>query len=201
VELICVRHGRTAWNERKRFQGHSDIPLDDEGRAQARALAALLCDEPIDLAVASDLLRAAETARIILGGRAIPLRLDPAWREMQFGVWEGLTWDEIVAATPELDPSAAASPKHYTPAGGESFEAMCARIAAALERVVAEAGPDGVALVATHAGPLHALLRVLLGEREAEALGVRFVPASMTRFRYDGERWVLARLNQTAAPH
>ena len=104
MQLICVRHGRTAWNADKRFQGHADIPLDDEGRAQATALAALLRDERIDAAVSSDLERAAETARIVLGSRDLPLRLDPDWREMRFGDWEGLTWEQIVAANPQLDP-------------------------------------------------------------------------------------------------
>jgi len=107
VQLICVRHGRTAWNADKRFQGHTDIPLDDEGRAQATALGALLRDERIDVAVSSDLLRAAETARIVLGARDLSLRLDADWREMRFGDWEGLTWEEIVLGNPELDRASA----------------------------------------------------------------------------------------------
>ena len=198
MDLLCIRHGRTAWNERKRFQGHSDIELDDEGRAQARALAALLREEPVATAVSSDLLRAAETARIVLGTRDVPLRLDPDWREMRFGAWEGLTWDEIVAITPALDPAGETSPKTYTPEGGESFDALCGRVRGALDRVVAETPPAGTALVATHAGPLHAVLRVALGEAAAEALKVRFVPASVTRFRREDDAWRLLRLNQTA---
>jgi broad specificity phosphatase PhoE len=198
VHLICVRHGRTAWNADRRFQGHTDIPLDDEGRAQARGLAALLRDEPIALAVSSDLARAAETARIVLGDRSIPLQLDPDWREMRFGDWEGLTWDQIVAANPELDPSAATSPRVYTPRNGESFDELCVRIARAVARIEAVASDQTVALVATHAGPLHALLRTLLGEDEAVALRVRFLPASMTRLTRRDGRWTLAALNQTA---
>ena len=201
MDLICVRHGRTEWNARKRFQGHSDIPLDAEGRAQARGLAALLRDEPIATAVSSDLLRAAETARVVLQGRDVALRIDPDWREMRFGAWEGLTWDEIVAVTPELDPAGEASPKTYIPAGGESFDELAQRVRAAVERVVAATPPHAAALVATHAGPLHALLRVLLGEASAETLKVRFVPASVTRFRRDDAgTWRLVRLNQSAPP-
>jgi broad specificity phosphatase PhoE len=198
VDLICVRHGRTAWNARKRFQGHTDVPLDDEGRAQATALAALLRDERIDAAVSSDLGRAAETARIVLGARSVPLRLDPDWREMRFGDWEGLTWDEIVAANPSLDAGNETSVKDYTPGGGETFEELCARIARAVERMTSELADDGVALVATHAGPLHALLSVLLGDAERAALKVRFLTASVTRFRKTNGVWTLARLNQTA---
>ena len=198
MELICVRHGRTAWNADKRFQGHTDIPLDDEGRAQATALAALLARQRIDAAVASDLVRAAETARIVLGPRDLPLRLDPDWREMRFGGWEGLTWAQIVAANPHLGASSETSVKDYTPAGGETFDELCVRIRRAVDGVVAQVPDDGVALVATHAGPLHALLSVLLGDAERAALKVRFLTASITRIRRTGGVWTLARLNQTA---
>ena len=198
MELICVRHGRTAWNAGKRFQGHTDVPLDDEGRAQAAALAALLRDQRIDVAVSSDLSRAVETARIVLGARAIPLRLDPDWREMRFGDWEGLTWEQIRAANPHLAETDLTSVKSYTPGGGEKFDDLTSRIAGAVERVSVETPPDGAALVATHAGPLHALLSVLLGDAERAALRVRFMTASITRFRRENGVWRLTRLNQTA---
>jgi broad specificity phosphatase PhoE len=196
VELICVRHGRTAWNAAMRFQGQTDVPLDGEGRAQATALGALLAGERIDVAVSSDLTRAAETARLVLGARDVQLRLDPDWREMRFGDWEGLTWPQILAAYPNLEAANVAAVRAYTPAGGEPFAELGARVARAAERVAAEAGPDGVALVATHAGPLHALLDVLLGE--AEAPKVRLATASVTRVKRIDGVWQLARLNQTA---
>lgn len=198
MQLIGVRHGRTAWNADRRFQGHTDIPLDDEGRAQATALGVLLGEERIDAVVTSDLARARETARLVLGSRALVPRLDPDWREMHFGDWEGLTWDEIVAANPQLDAAAGTSPKTYTPAGGESFDDLCARIARALTRLTDDLPDDATVLVATHAGPLHALLRVLLGEDVYAALQVRFVPASLTRFVREDGVWRVAELNRTA---
>lgn len=198
MELLCVRHGRTAWNADKRFQGHTDVALDDEGRAQADALAGLLAAERIDAAVSSDLARAVETARIVLGPRDVGLRFDPDWREMRFGDWEGLTWAQIRAANPQLDPAAHTSVKAYAPRGGETFAELCSRVTRAVERSVAELPDDGVALIATHAGPLHALLEVLLGESERAALQVRFLTASITRFRRTNGVWTLARLNQTA---
>jgi broad specificity phosphatase PhoE len=199
VELICVRHGRTAWNAGGRFQGHTDVPLDDEGRAQATALGALLRGDRIDVAVSSDLARAAETARIVLGARAVPLRLDPDWREMQFGDWEGLTWEQIRAANPQLAATGGTTVKNYTPGGGgESFDALTRRVARAAQRVIAETPEDGAALVATHAGPLHALLGVLLGDAERTGPHVRFLTASVTRFKREHGVWTIARLNQTA---
>jgi broad specificity phosphatase PhoE len=196
-ELVCVRHGRTDWNLSGRFQGQTDVPLDDEGRAQARALAAFLRTVAFDYAVTSDLARARETAEIIAQDRELEVVRDSGWREMQFGQWEGLTWNEITQRWPEIDRTAQTQPKFYTPEGGESFEALCVRITAAAARASAGA-PDGRVLVVTHAGPLHALLRVLEGATQAEALQVRFVPASVTRFSQLGGRWRLEGLNETA---
>jgi broad specificity phosphatase PhoE len=184
LELVVVRHGRTAWNDAGRFQGHTDVPLDETGRSQARALGVYLSNVPFSRAASSDLGRARETAELILAGREIALETDPRWREMRFGVWEGLTWTEIVARSPELAERSATVPKFYTPAGGESFDELCARVRLALEALTETASDGDTLLVATHAGPLHALLRVALGESEASALGVRFLPATSTRFAF-----------------
>jgi broad specificity phosphatase PhoE len=181
-ELAVVRHGQTAWNADGRFQGQSDIPLDATGRSQALALGAYLSNVAFAFAVASDLSRATETAQAILANRDVELERDPRWREMQFGAWEGLTWKEIVARNPELAERPANAPRFYTPQGGESFEAVGERVADAVASLAERASEGSRILVVTHAGPLHALLRVLLGESEAAALGVRFVPASVTRF-------------------
>jgi broad specificity phosphatase PhoE len=181
-----VRHGRTAWNASGRFQGHTDIPLDDEGRLQARAVARMLADDSFDVAVASDLARARETAEIVLGDRGVALDLDSRWREMRFGTWEGLAWNEIVERQPELAEHSSTAPRFYTPPGGESFDDVCDRIADALAVLDSRVERGARVLVATHAGPLHALLRVALGRDESEALGVRFSPASTTRIAFDG---------------
>jgi 2,3-bisphosphoglycerate-dependent phosphoglycerate mutase len=197
MELMCVRHGRTEWNANRRFQGHIDVPLDDEGRRQAKALGVLLRDQRIDLAVSSDLVRAQETAWLLLHGRDLVPKTDPHWRERSFGAWEGLTWEEILAANPQIDPAGENSPRTYAPTDGESFDALCMRIARATALCFAELDDDAVALIVTHAGPLHALLRVLLGEAASAALNVRFANGSVTRFRRIGGAWRLVRLNQT----
>jgi broad specificity phosphatase PhoE len=196
--LVVVRHGRTAWNASGRFQGHTDIPLDDEGRRQAADVARMLAPESFDRAVASDLMRARETAEIVLGERETALEIDARWREMRFGSWEGLAWSEIVERQPELATRSASSPRFYTPAGGESFDDLCARIAEALDALRATVTDGQRVLVATHAGPLHGLLRVALGEDEADALAVRFSPASITRIAFDRSGARIVELNRTA---
>jgi len=180
MELIVVRHGRTAWNAQRRFQGHSDVPLDEEGRAQARALASLLRDERFDYAVCSDLARARETAEIILAGRDPSPVGDAGWREMRFGAWEGLTWEEITAGYPEPDPEK--KMPFRIPVGGESFDELCVRVEAAVDRLKAALPPRGRAFAATHAGPMHALLRVLTDMNEEESMRAQFLPGSVAQF-------------------
>jgi alpha-ribazole phosphatase len=194
-ELVVVRHGRTAWNDSGRFQGHSDVSLDETGRTQAQAVAAYLSRVGFARAVTSDLARASETAQIILAERDVPLEPDARLREMRFGVWEGLTWSEIVERNPDLANRPANVPRFYTPDGGESFDELCARVRLALNELAEGASEGQTLLVVTHAGPLHALLRIVLGESEATALGVRFLPATVSRFALGPEGARVTQLN------
>jgi broad specificity phosphatase PhoE len=204
MELVCARHGRTAWNADRRFQGQTDIPLDDEGHAQALALAAHLRNESFDLAVASDLTRARTTAEAILSGRALTLTLDPSLREMHFGAWEGMTWTEIVARWPELAERYEFSPRSYVPDGGEGWEHVCERVERALRRVAAQLAPDGRALLVSHAGVMHAILHVVRADVAAGddvALRVRLAPASIVRVRGSFDAgWTVDAINETAPP-
>jgi len=95
--LWLVRHGLTGWNTQQRFCGHSDIPLSARGRVQARWLARRLQEEAIAVIYTSDLARARETAETIASQstQAVPVKVSTAWREIDFGAWEGLTCAEI----------------------------------------------------------------------------------------------------------
>jgi broad specificity phosphatase PhoE len=91
------------------------------------------------------------------------------------------------------------SPRFYTPEGGESFEELCARVRDALHDIDADASDGEHVLVATHAGPLHALLRVALGEPAADALRVRFDPATVTRLELSPGGARVLELNRSGA--
>ncbi len=199
MDLVCVRHGRTAWNAARRFQGRTDVPLDAEGHAQAAALALHLRHERFDVAVASDLTRAAQTAAAIGAACGIAIEPEPRLREMRFGSWEGLTWDEIVARTPELADRSRTSPASYVPEDGESFDEVSARIAPIFGELAARLKPHGRALIVSHAGVMHAMLRVALGEPNESALGISFLPASIMRLSGAGSiPWHLACVNEIA---
>ena len=88
--LYIVRHGETDWNKARRVQGFSDIPLNEYGRHLARQTAEGMKEIRFDLAYTSPLIRARETAEIILEGRNIPLIESDGIKEMGFGAYEGM---------------------------------------------------------------------------------------------------------------
>jgi broad specificity phosphatase PhoE len=179
MRLTLVRHGPTEWNALRRFQGRTDMPLSAHGRAAARAIAPTLCSEPFDRIYSSDLARAAATARIIGESRGADITLDERLREFDFGHWEGLTWDEIIAANPHLAGLGSTAVKFYAPENGESFPQVGLRVASFLDDL-ARQNHRAVAVV-THAGVLHSIFSVLgLGPPE------RFTPGGITRIAMDG---------------
>lgn len=89
--LYIIRHGITQWNKEMRLQGQNDIPLCEEGIAMAREAAELYKEVNFDIAFCSPLIRAKQTAEILLEGRNIPLYFDDRLKEMNFGIYEGIT--------------------------------------------------------------------------------------------------------------
>lgn len=175
LRLTVVRHGTTEWNETGRYQGWGDPPLSERGRAEAERLRARLAGEAFDQVVASDLLRARETAGIALPGA--PVETDRRLREMHFGAWEGLTWDECTARDGDLLVRWTADPAAVAPPEGESAAAFEARVAAALDALPAE----GSALVVAHAGTIHAVLARWLGVTLKQTFALRIGPCGITR--------------------
>lgn len=99
--LVLARHGRTAWNAEGRFQGHSDPPLDPNGRQQARQLAVQLAPLRPALVISSDLQRARSTAEPVAEASGAPVAIDPDLREVYLGGWEGLNREEAAARFPD----------------------------------------------------------------------------------------------------
>ena len=95
-QIILWRHGRTSWNAERRFQGQSDIELDDEGRAQAERAAELLAYLEPDRIIASDLARAWATAQALSARTGVHVTADARLRETFAGEWEGLSRGELL---------------------------------------------------------------------------------------------------------
>ncbi|NMA70517.1 MAG: histidine phosphatase family protein [Firmicutes bacterium] len=190
--LYLVRHGETDWNRTMRIQGHSDIELNDHGVAQARRLGARLARWPIDRAIASDLVRAQETARLALGDRAIPLELDERLRERNFGEWEGLTREEVEARDPEGARRWREEPWTFRPPGGESLADVARRALPVVEELREEGGR---VLIVSHGGTLRAILRHLLGWPDGSGPKLFLFNTGLTVIRLGPERVRLERLN------
>lgn len=196
MKLTLIRHGPTENNAARRFQGHSDVPLSQQGRAQARAIAAALRDDPIERIYSSDLARAMETARVLADLRGMEIVSDARLREFDFGAWEGLSWDEIVAANPHLAGRGSTAAKLYAPPNGESFEQVSVRARDFLNDLRPK--ELGMAAVVTHAGMLHAIFAVLGLDNDAspgDNLSLRFTPSGITRVELNGARSRLIALN------
>lgn len=100
TQLTLVRHGETEWNITRRFQGSTNLELNENGKQQAECLAGRLADESFDHIYSSDLTRVQQTARIALGDRFQQVTLDKRLREIHFGKFEGMTYAEIQAQYP-----------------------------------------------------------------------------------------------------
>ena len=153
TELLLVRHGETDWNRDRRFQGHADPPLNETGREQARALAAELAGEGIELVYTSDLIRARETAEIVAALIGVSVHPVRELREIDVGEWEGLTWPEIEERYPEGARSW--RERGYGWDSGETYDQLGERVVAALRRIAAD-HPEQRLLVVGHGGTIRA---------------------------------------------
>jgi alpha-ribazole phosphatase len=158
--IWLVRHGQIAWNEQQRFCSTTNIPLSTIGRRQARHLASKLEARPITAIYSSDMARAKETAEIIARERQIEIVSSPAWREIAFGAWEGLTYSEIAATFPE-QLGFFTDPEHIAPPEGETLHDVLQRIHPALTSIVRQS-QSGEVVIVSHGGVLRGLLCSLL---------------------------------------
>jgi probable phosphoglycerate mutase len=158
TRVVAVRHGQTAWNVATRIQGQLDIGLDDLGFEQARRLARALGDEDIDAVYASDLSRAADTARMLAERLNLPLHTDPRLRERAFGAFEGLTWAEVERDHAEASLRWRRRDVAFGPPGGEVLQAFFDRAIAAIAAIAARHRGQHIAVV-SHGGVLDALYR------------------------------------------
>jgi broad specificity phosphatase PhoE len=151
--LLLVRHGETDWNRDGRWQGHSDTPLNELGRRQARELADTL--DSVDVVYASDLARARETAEILAARLGIEVRLDERLRERSFGAWEGLTMEEIERRFREAHERWRAG-EGFGADDAESFEDFAERVRSFLGDVL-DRHPQETVLVVSHGGSIRVI--------------------------------------------
>jgi broad specificity phosphatase PhoE len=131
IDLLLARHGQTDLNIDERWQGRLDLPLNATGLAQAEALARAL-PAGIDVIVASPQRRARQTAEAVALARGLAIEFDAAFRERDFGVFEGLTSEEAREQHPALWAANAAYRWDLCPPGAEPTQAVVDRVSAGL---------------------------------------------------------------------
>jgi broad specificity phosphatase PhoE len=193
--IVLVRHGRTDANARGLLLGRADPVLDDEGRVQAARLAAAL--GPLDGArvVTSPLARCRQTAELIVGATAqeVPVDVDEAWIELDYGAFDGLGAGDVPAATW----AAWRADVAWAPEGGESLAALGARVRTACESLAEEARDRDVVVV-THVSSVKAAVAWALGVGDEVAWRMWVGPASISRIGFAGSSPSLRSFNEVA---
>src|SRR4029453_18896245 len=175
--------------------GRADPALDDEGRRQAAQLAAAL--GPLDgmRGITSPLARCVQTAEVIVaaGGRDVPVDVDEAWVELDYGAFDGLGPTDVPGATWEAGRSDVA----WTPEGGESLAALGTRVRSACNSLAEEARERDVVVV-THVSPVKAAVAWGLGVGDEVAWRMWVGPASICRIGFAGSSPSLRSFNEVA---
>ena len=153
---MLLRHGQTTWNVERRFQGHTDIPLDETGKEQAARASRMLAALRPDAIVSSDLTRAVSTAQPLARLTGLVTTLDKDLRERSGGLWEGLNDEEIRERYPK-------EREAWDPPEGESREVVAERVARALRRAADSLPPGGLAVVVSHGAAIRLGVERVLG--------------------------------------
>lgn len=161
-KIFLARHGQTDANNTLTYQGHIDNPLNNKGLLQAKKLAAYFREEPLARIYTSDLVRTVETAQPtseLLNAEIVKI---PSFKEINFGEWEGLTYEEIKKHWPKDIEDFFHRPATIKISGGESFKEVQERAWASFQEVVASHGGDESLLIVSHGGTVRTLLCAIM---------------------------------------
>jgi alpha-ribazole phosphatase len=164
-DVLLIRHGAT--DLAGTFCGHSDPPLNERGREQVAALIEELVDQRIDAVYSSDLSRAHETATVLATAKAVSLSSLSGLREINFGDWEGLRWNEVEASDKQFAERWLAKYPGLAAPNGEAVHAFEARVMATFETLLQNDGRP-IAVV-SHAGVMRVIMRRLGGFTEDQS--------------------------------
>ena len=188
--LIAIRHGETEWNSEGRFQGHLNSVLNEEGRAQAQALAERLAAERFDLLLSSDLGRALQTASAVAMRTGHEILVEPRLRERRMGIFQGLTPAEVQARYPEEYARFRTHDPDYVIPGGESMRQLFERSVACFSGLAERYAGLTLATV-THGGVLAMLYRHAVSMPLEAPRDFPLHNTGMNRFRHRLGAWEL----------
>jgi len=194
MQLWLIRHGETDWNVQRRFQGSSEEPLNENGQKQAKSLAPRLQNMHFDAIYASDLIRVRQTAELALDSRSNQVQFDARLREVDFGNWEGLQWEEIRTRYPD-DFARWIADRNENPHGGDTLSDVVERVKNFLQDIRQQHNEDATILLFAHGGSLAILISLLLGTNPLRWWQFHLQNCTLNHLYLYSETNVLSRFN------
>jgi len=195
TKLILVRHGETDLSRQKRYCGFTDASLNQKGRDQARQLSKRLREKKVCKVYSSDMKRTLEFAKIVFKDAAI--EQFSGLREMNFGIFEGLTYEEIMERHLEIYTRWIDAPLDVTIPGGEGLRDLSKRTRRALAEILS-CNKNRTVFIFSHAGPISVILCDILKLDLREVWKIKQDLANMSIVDFDGGRGKVDLLNDTS---
>lgn len=193
TEIIIIRHGETEWNKTGRFQGHSDVPLSAEGRAQAAALGRNLALDHVDAIYASDLTRAMETAAPLAKRFGLEVISDPLLRELNFGAWEGRHFNDVNAENPNAMKNFYTDPEQADIPESEPFPEFQRRVAGRVREIVAQERGKRIVIV-SHGASIRILLADILAMPIRSIWHISQLNTAVNKIRFEDDGFAIVTL-------
>lgn len=190
TRICIIRHGETDWNVEKRIQGHTDIPLNEHGRAQAMAMAFNAAHYRFQAIYSSDLARAAETAKLLAQREDQDVKLLPLLRERHYGVFQGITAAQGAVQFPAAYSNYVARDPNYDFETGESLLGFAGRVSEAIGWLVRHHSGQTIAAV-SHSGVLDVIYRRATGRPLHTPRDFTIPNCGLNWFHFDGQGWHL----------
>lgn len=163
TKLFLIRHGSTDWNVKQRYCGFVDIALNNKGKTQARRLHRRLRNQAVHKVYSSDRKRAIQTAGIVFQGYDIEKVAD--LREMHFGIFEGLTYKQIMKKFPDTYKEWIGNPFETAIPSGESLAILKKRVVKAFKKIILR-HPNQTVAVVCHGGAISAFINHILKSKD-----------------------------------
>jgi len=193
-QLILVRHGETQHNEKGCYCGWEDSPLTDKGLEDVQQIVRQLDGEKLDLIISSDLNRTIKTADIINEFYKTERLIEKNLREINFGLWEGLNYEEVASQYPLECENWHNDWIEYTIPQGESLRQMYERVINSIDLHL-KLNPNKSILVVSHGGSIRAILSNLIGSGIEDYWKYKIIHGSITKIEILGGFPVLTALN------
>lgn len=196
TEIILARHGETEWNVGEIFRGRIDVELNENGIRQAEFLAEYLSHLKLEVICSSPLKRALKTAETIAGYHQLGVEIAPGLIDFNFGVWQGLSHQEVKDKYQELYAGWIHHPEKVKIPTGESLAEVRERALEVVNNIVARYA--GTVVLVSHRVVNKVLICALLGLDNAHFWNIKQDTGGITTFTYEKDRFVLTEHNNTS---